>query len=335
MKKKYVQALTFCLLLSFLVNDTKAQVVDSCLPPPDVNNPVLFLAPSAVKQYVINYRQKHKRKKQTHTKSIYLTRDNFCFMSNFFKDNPDYSGLRIHFSAYREIRADGQVHPKQITLFFTPVINNLSRYDVFQPYYDNNPGKRDCPVFPAPQGIEEGQSVNHGELCPSHCDDETDEWGEDPLPPSPGPQSTSSRTGSSKTNSKKRKIEILKPADAARFKEYYRKRFCFLWNRKHTKYITLNKENIIFINGFFSDPTYREFDGVRIFFVSYDQKILDNQKHDKQISLYIAPAYGTGTTTEPDFCAFIKYFNSRSDAQNAGLKTPGQVEICRANCPEE
>jgi hypothetical protein len=326
---------TACLigvLLSFTCTDSLAQT-SSCLAPYDVNNPIMFVSSDKAKEYIINYRNKNKRKQNTHTKSVFLGRKNFCFIDNFFKstEGANYSGINIHFAIYKRILCEGQSDPKEITFFLTPVqaSNSESDFDAFLNFRNAHPDAVNCKIKSV-GGDVTAKSVNHGELCPEKCDDGTDEWGEDPGGGGGGGGIAKTLTFSEKSPGVRGSVILLNPEDAKAYQKYYKNRFRFPGRKKHTSYIFLKKANFQFIADFFNDPANTKYEGVRIFFDSYNQKLLAHQAHEKQISLLMVPAYGN--TGEPDFCAFINYFNNRSVAQNAPLKEDGQVIICGKNC---
>lgn len=283
--------------------------------------PVVFLTEYEASQYINNYRDKKKRKKHTHSQSIFLNKNNFCFIQDFFNssEGSNYDGIRLHMAIYKKIKVDGQASKKQITLFMTPTKKtgeaHVSNYNAFYNFRKTNPNAGKCD----PGGVEI-MSINHGELCPKQCD----------LTTNPDQNSASSLPPTILSE-----IYVLDSGTAHQYKRYYKNRFCIL-NKFHSKSVWLHKENFMFIGAFFKDlPSNKDYDGIRVFFASYDKWMpaIPSQARQKQMTVILTPTI----KKEPIFSAFGKYrgiyLNKFSEIEKIErIKNLNHGELCPKAC---
>ena len=253
--------------------------------------------------YINNYRNKFETKNaKKHTRSIFLTKDYFFKLRDFFKDPAmkAYDGIRIFFACYNTLLVPSQIHKKQITIILAPTKNKRADFDILN--------------------IRFKDALNHGELCPNACDATT--------------ASGTSQTGTN--NPVPDPFMSLTPAEAYKYIRNYRKRFCKIGNKKHSKSLWMPKKNFLFLGDFFSadNPRANEFSGIRIFFACYNKFIpeTDNAR-TKQITLIFTAA---DNKKEPQFDALNNFYLIYKQAFRAEeFRNENHGELCPNACDED
>jgi hypothetical protein len=308
------------LCLVIVIIKAVASYSQDCKPEGNPGELFTLLTPEKTKEYIEKYRTYFATRNETHTKSIYFTKSVFLLLDAFLQKNPDYTGINIHFAAYKWNKLENQADPNQITLFFTPAFGNKrSDYSALKVFYDNLDNKRevlrlkdyvdqiakdkgddikeikDVDAYINKLSDPEILSINHGELCPYVCDQTTSSWGKNQL-------SQSGLSGNGKIILDD--IAFLTPDTAERYKKNYYNRYSVI-NMKHTESIYLPKAVFYFL-GEFLKYKKEEVPGIRIYFASYNSFLLESQEVRKQITLIFT---ATDKQKEPLFCELINYYN--------------------------
>lgn len=282
-------------------------------------DPFTFLTETEAKDYISNYRNYFDDRKETHTKSVFIPKENFSFIRDFVNKYADYEYIAVHLANYKHMKAKGQVNEDQITLFMAPAFRNKRPdYTAFKNYYDVWE-----PDVPSKYGEDFNiNSLNHGELCPSRCDEYTDGWG-----------GTSYALATNQEIKTKPSLIFLAPDTAETYKGNYKRKFAQL-NKKHSYSIFMNWGAFKFMGDFFDDPTYNAFTGVRVYLLMYKKMVAPGQVTEKQISVLFVPTTFKNGKHEPDFNAFKVFFDSKPDMKETYFpKSINHGELCPSNCP--
>jgi hypothetical protein len=278
-------------------------------------NNVVMLNPYEAITYINNYRNKFcKRNNKKHTKSIFLNAEYFNFIGEYFREHKpeDADGVRIFFASYHRFLGKApnvyQAHKKQITFVLAATKDKIAYLDSFNKYADQKGVIRDA--------------LNHGELCPNSCDDVTN------------PEASTANTALS---IKPVPLVFLNPDTAKQYIRNYRKRYCRLRNKKHTKSIWIPRDNFEFLYEFFkNDASSKKYAGMRVFFASYNKKIKETcNARKKQITLIFTAAL-MNSTHEPDFTALLNFYEEyKKRAIKVLDKNENHGELCPNSCNDE
>jgi hypothetical protein len=250
---------------------------------------VVLLNPYDAINYIKNYREKFcKGDELRHTKSIFLDASYFHFFYDFFTKSPNkYDGMRIFFASYHKMLDPAythQKHEKQISLIMAPTIDKVGYLNDFHVYAN---GTNYDPAL-----------VKSGVFCPGACDTITVK-AKDPVTP------TIPVSGGA-TNP----FIFLRREEADVYIANYRKRYCKLWNKKHTKSLWMPLIDFDFLCQFFEkDRQTKKYAGVRVYFAAYNQRPMEDTKNarEKQITLIFVAA-SNNDTKNPDFDALLDFY---------------------------
>ncbi len=159
-KKRYNKwyAVMISLLLLYTINGlaqdkTTANANSTTPPKEEIPKDIILLTPYETITYINNYRDKFcKRNNQKHTKSIFLSKQYFDYIEDFFKHtvppkDEKYDGVRIFFSSYHDCLGDPQIHQahrKQISIILAPTINKEAQFKDFKTANKDN---KDTAIF--------------------------------------------------------------------------------------------------------------------------------------------------------------------------------------------
>lgn len=290
MRKKYVRfAGSFILVTTaLLLNHAFGFAQDLEANKKNDVNSVVLLNPYDAVTYINNYRKKFcKRNTKKHTQSVFLDSNYFNFIGEYFKDHPsgNNDGIRIFFASYHRFIDDEphvyQAHKKQITLIIAPTKDTVAYLDSFNKYAEQKGFNKDV--------------LNHGALCPNSCDNIT---------------GAGVSTDDPVLGKKPTPLIFLEPDTARRFIHNYRRRYCRLWNKKHSKSLWMPRQNFEFLYEFFRYyASSKKYAGIRIFFASYNKYIPKSYNaRKKQITLIFTAAL-SNRTHDPDFSALLNFYD--------------------------
>lgn len=241
---------------------------------PGETNPVLLLNKEDSKKAKKNYRDLYNNtssRAKTHTKSILIEKKSFGSIHEFIsKYSSLYDGINIHFAVYKRKKVvNSQAHRKQITLFFTPAKKIPFHQSDYTPDF----------MFEDSALLEGIRALNHGELCPDSCSDESDD-----------PAGLSSTSSSDFPNSIGVALSISEE-EARKFKNNFKNIFGSS-SINYSRSVFVHADNLAFISRFFKEPANSAYNGVRIIFVSYKSILVNGQQQDDQVSMMLAPTIG-------------------------------------------
>jgi hypothetical protein len=269
----------------------------------DITSPYIILLDSATAtRYIDIYQRKFTRwHNMNHTKYIFLDTTYFSYLYTFFTDpaNSQYDGIRIYFADYNDFIDPDRTHQarkKQITILLAPTIHQEGQLNVFLPL------TRDA--------------LNHGELCPNACDPQT-----------PNSMRTVQRKIVADPSDK---FIFIDSATASGYMKNYKRKYDFLWNKKHSRSLWMGKDDFIFLGKFFqADAVKQPYAGIRISFAAYGAIIPEmNNVRKKQITLVFSAAK-SNEAHEADYNALRNYYYRSFDPS----RTPvNHAKLCPGAC---